>query len=74
MAASSTPFPTDVRRIAVLAGLSGANGSGVDADWYAALIERRVVAPGVEVLVALADAPDTPHADFAARGGGQAPP
>ena len=64
----SIPFPTAVKRISELAGLSSMTGSVIDPEWYAGLIEGRAVAPDVEVLVTLADALDVPRADFAARG------
>ncbi|MFD2741175.1 hypothetical protein ACFSUD_16470 [Sulfitobacter aestuarii] len=64
----SIPFPIAVKRSAELAGLSGTNGSGIDPEWYAGLIDGRAVAPDVKLLVALAGALDVPRADFAARG------
>lgn len=64
----SIPFPTALKRTAELAGLSGTQGSGVDPEWYAGLVEGRAVAPDVEALVKLADMLDVPRADFAARG------
>ncbi len=64
----SIPFPTVVKRISDLAGLSEVNGPKVDRQWYAGLVDGRAVAPDLEALVALADAFDVPRADFAARG------
>lgn len=68
LADPSIPFPTATRRIAELTGLSDVSVSGVEADWYAGLIEGRAVAPDVNALIALADALDVPRANFAARG------
>lgn len=62
------PFPTAVKRSAELAGLSGMDGSGVNPEWYAGLLDGRPVIPDVKSLVALADVFDVPRADFAARG------
>lgn len=64
----SIPFPTAVKRTAELAGLSVTNGSGIDPEWYAGLVEGLAVVPDVNALVALAAALDLPRADFAARG------
>lgn len=64
----SIPFSTAVKRAAELAGLSDTNGSGIDPEWYAGLVEGLAVVPDVDALVALAAAFDVPRADFAARG------
>jgi hypothetical protein len=64
----SIPFPTAVKRAAELAGLSDTNGSGIDPEWYAGLVEGLAVVPDVNALVALAAALDVSRADFAARG------
>lgn len=64
----SIPFPTAVKRAAELAGFSDTNGSRIDPEWYAGLVEGRAVSPDVKALVALADMLDVPRADFAARG------
>jgi hypothetical protein len=64
----SIPFPTAVKRAAELSDLSDTNGSGIDPEWYAGLVEGLAVVPDIDALVALAAALDVPRADFAARG------
>lgn len=64
----SIPFPTAVKRTAELVGLWDTNGSRIDPEWYAGLVEGRAVSPDVNALITLANLLDVPRADFAARG------